>query len=182
MSNITEKLHTYSTTDLITIMCRLCEEVCVCLNPLWSFLVDFFISQRPCTHAGRLVERRKEEKRQRTRLLQSSARLAVDRPPCSFESLKNSPPTKAIRKIRILEQKYIPSFSLLWFPALFDILPLSPPLSALRNAVMSPPCWTLEVPHTHSGRHQQRRWARHSAFNPGAQHPSFPSFCDETDV
>lgn len=105
------------------------DKMYVCIWMVSAIISGHVVSLRPCTdagHAGRLVERRKEEKRQRTRL------LAVDRPPCSPEPLKSLPPTKAIRKILkfwILEQKYILSFSFLWFPAQFDILPLSPCLA-----------------------------------------------------
>lgn len=143
-----------------------------------------FVSLRPCTHAGhagRLVERRKEERRQRTRLLQSAARLAVDRPPCSLEPLKSSPPTKAIRKMNSRAKIYPVIFSPLvsssvWHPPL---IPLSLSLFALRYSDTIPSCWRLEVLHANSSRHQQRRWARHSAFNPRAQHPGF---CVDTDV
>ncbi len=124
------------------------DKMCMCASE-WSppSLLVIFFSLRPCTHAGhagRLVERRKEVRRQRTRLLQSAARLAVDRPPCSPEPLKSSPPTKAIRTIWIPEQKYILSFSLLvtssvWHPPL---IPLSSSLLSVTQTP-SPPAGDL---------------------------------------
>lgn len=106
-----------------------------------------FVSLRPCTHAGhagRLVERRKEERRQRTRLLQSAARLAVDRPPCSPEPLKSSPPTKAIRKMNSRAKIYPVIFpplvsSSVWHPPL---IPLSLSLLSVTQTP-SPPAGDL---------------------------------------
>lgn len=129
-----------------------------------------------------------QERRWCTRLLQSAACLAVGRPPIPSLTKLPLPKPSEERKTEFYSKNISHHFPLLWFPAQFDIhswsrshsLSLSP--SALLYSDSSPSCWTLKVAHTQSGRHQQRRWARHSAFNPRAQHQRFTSFCVDTDV